>query len=128
VAHRRRPHRAGAAVLTLAAALAGAGCGGSEAQAPPDRALTVEEALRVDAEGLISVRGTLFADVESVRLCGAILESDPPQCGRPWLRVRGLDVVGNSNMEQAKGTTWSLREVVLVGTVEGRTLRVGPIG
>jgi hypothetical protein len=70
------------------------------------------------------VRGTLIADANDVRLCSAILESYPPQCGQPSLRVRGLDLVGVSNMEQAKGTSWSAREVVLVGVVRDGTLRV----
>ena len=108
----------------LAAAAIAAGCGGSDAPASGDTTLTVEEALR--AEGDVRVRGTLIADVNDVRLCSAILESHPPQCGQPSLRVRGLDLVGVSNMEQAKGTTWSPREVTLRGQVADGTLTVGP--
>jgi hypothetical protein len=86
--------------------------------------LTVEEALEVDSDGPVRVRGTLFAGTDAVRLCSAILESHPPQCGQPSLRVRGFDVVGASNMEQAKGVRWTSREVTLVGEVEDGVMTV----
>jgi hypothetical protein len=101
-----------------------AGCGGAESSASPDGTFSVEEALDADTDGPIRVRGTLIADAREVRLCSAILESHPPQCGRPSLRVRGLDVVGLSNMEQAKGVGWTRREVTLVGEVDDGVLTV----
>lgn len=70
------------------------------------------------------MRGTLFAGADGVRLCSAILESHPPQCGQPSLHVRGLDLVGVSNMEQAKGVGWTPREVTLAGEIEGDVLTV----
>ena len=107
-----------------AAALLVAGCGGDGGEpGARDRPLTVEEALRAD-DGRLTVRGTLFADVRGVRLCNTILESHPPQCGQPSLRVRGLDLVGVSNMEQAKGVGWTAREVTLAGDLAGGVLTV----
>jgi hypothetical protein len=106
-------------VLVLAA-----GWGVSDAPASPEEQLTVEEALQADADGPVRVRGTLIATGADVRLCAAILESHPPQCGRPSLVVRGLDLVGVSNMEQAKGVGWTRREVTLVGEVEDGVLTV----
>jgi hypothetical protein len=82
----------------------------------------VNEAL--EAVGTVRVRGTLIANAEGVRLCSAILESHPPQCGQPSLVVRGLDLVGVSNMEQAKGVGWTRREVTLVGQVDDGVLTV----
>jgi hypothetical protein len=105
-----------------AAALALAGCGGSETASSPEAPLTVQEAL--DTEGPVRVRGTLIAHARGVRLCSAILESHPPQCGQPSLSVRGLDLVGVSNMEQAKGVGWTSREVTLQGAVEDGVLTV----
>ena len=89
-----------------------------------DRTLSVKEALRAKGGGPVRVRGILIADGNEVRLCSAILESYPPQCGRPWLVVRGLDVVGDSNMEQAKGVAWTSREATLVGRVDEGILTV----
>ena len=122
MADRRRAHRAAAAGLTAAAALLLAACGGSDAPAS-DRVLTVEEALEAEGAGPFRVRGTLIA-TEDVRLCSAVLESHPPQFGQPSLVVRGLDLVGVSNMEQAKGVGWTRREVTLVGEVEDGVLTV----
>lgn len=123
MANRRRAHRAAAAVLTFGALLL-TGCGRDEEPASADRPLTVAEALRSDADGPVRVHGILIADGVAVRLCSAILESYPPQCGRPWLVVRGLDVVGDSNMEQAKGVAWTSREATLVGEVDEGILTV----
>jgi hypothetical protein len=122
MAHRRGPQRAAAAVLTVAALLAG--CGGGESPASPDEILTVQEALESERDGPLRVRGTLIADARGARLCSAILESHPPQCGEPSLGVRGLDLVGVSNMEQAKGVGWTAREVTLAGEVEDGVLTV----
>lgn len=120
MADRRRAHRAAAASLTAVALLAG--CGGDDSPASPEGVLTVEEALA--AGGPVRVRGTLIADAQGVRLCSAILESHPPQCGQPSLGVRGLDLVGVSNMEQSKGVGWTSREVTLSGAVEDGVLTV----
>ena len=86
--------------------------------------LTVEEALRADGDGRVRVSGVLFAHATGVRLCSAILESHPPQCGQPSVVVRGLNLVGVSNMEQAKGVRWTNRSATLVGEVDGGVLTV----
>ncbi len=107
-----------------AAALLVAGCGGDGGEpGARNRPLTGEEVLRAD-DGRLTVRGTLFADARDVRLCSAILESHPPQCGEPSLRVRGLDLVGVSNMEQAKGVGWTAREVTMSGELADGVLTV----
>ena len=124
MADRRRAHRAAAAGLSAVALLLGAACGGTDSPAARDGTFTVEEALSADADGPIRVRGTLLADAQGVRLCSALAESHPPQCGQPSLRVRGLDLVGISNMEQAKGVGWTKREVTLVGEVEGEVITI----
>ena len=77
-----------------------------------------------ERDGRVRVRGTLIAGAREVRLCSAILESHPPQCGEPSLRVRGLDLVGVSNMEQAKGVGWTRRDVTLAGELEDGVLTV----
>ena len=122
MADRRRAHRAAAASLTAVALLAG--CGGDESPASADEVLTVEQALQAETDGRVRVRGTLIASSSDIRLCSAILESHPPQCGQPSLGVRGLDFVGDSTMVRAMGVRWTPREVVLVGEVEDGVLSV----
>ncbi len=97
---------------------------GGDASSVSGNPLTVEEALASDRDGPLLVTGTVYADHEIVRLCSGFRESHPPQCGEPSLRVRGLDLVGVSNMEQAKGATWSRREVTLTGEVDEGVLTV----
>ena len=107
--------------------LMAASCGEAAREAgtlQPRETLSVEQAFKSNATGRVRVRGILFADARDVRLCSAILESHPPQCGRPSLVVRGLDLVGVSNMEQAKGVRWTSREATLVGEVDDGVLTV----
>jgi len=110
--------------LVAALALVGAGCGSDEGGTSDDGApaagaaipgggLTIEEALETTAEGPLVVAGYLIAQGDELRLCSAILESYPPQCGEPSLEVRGAvdrDQIGE--------------RVSLVGDVDGHVLTV----
>lgn len=126
-----------AALLAFVFALAAGGCGasGGDDAAPgqpppaagtpgPGGGLTVREALETDADGPLMVRGTLIAEGDDVRLCYAVAESYPPQCGRPWLRVEGLDLATVDGLQEAENVRWTEREVSLLGDVEGDVLRV----
>jgi hypothetical protein len=83
----------------LSAAIALAGCGGdaldeqqpaASAGAPiPGGGLSVQEAIESELEGPLMVRGYLIEHDGELRLCESILESSPPQCGEPALRVEG---------------------------------------
>lgn len=83
------------AALVTAAALAGCGGGSEGEQAPsagapiPGGGLSVGEAIASDLDGPLMVRGYLIERDGELRLCEAILESSPPQCGEPSLRVEG---------------------------------------
>ncbi len=110
--------------LVAALALAGAGCGSDEGGAPHDSAtaagaaipgggLTIEEALETTADGPLVVAGYLIEQGDEIRLCSAILESYPPQCGEPSLEVRG-----EVDREQVG------ERVSLIGDVDGHVLSV----
>jgi hypothetical protein len=78
-----------------------------------------------------TVRGYVVApEGEPIRLCEALLESYPPQCGEPSLVVRGLDLakvpglVSTDDPALAR-VSWSERPVELAGTVEDGILTVG---
>ena len=90
------------AVPVVLAVLALAGCGSDardsapattaapSAAAPiPGGGLTVSEAIASELDGPLLVRGYLIERGGELRLCEAILESHPPQCGEPSLRVEG---------------------------------------
>ena len=89
-------------VALLFSLLVLAGCGGGNgdtradstaapsAGAPiPGGGLSIQEAIDSDLDGPLMVRGYLIERDGELRLCEAILESSPPQCGEPSLRVEG---------------------------------------
>lgn len=87
-----------------------------------DNALTVSEAKATNADGTLAVRGFLvITETSGVRLCDALAESFPPQCGGPALNVGGFDET-EWNLEQAQGVRWTNDWVTLFGTVDGDIL------
>jgi hypothetical protein len=117
----------------LLAALALTACGsGSSSEphtAPPPAAatgpgITIKQALAANTNDPLLVRGALVAEGSTIRLCYAILESYPPQCGQPSLVVRGLDLERLAGLTTANGVTWSDGEVKLLGTVADASLTV----
>ncbi len=118
--------------LVLLVLLVAAGCGGDRgggdtgppaAGAPiPGGGLTVEEAIASDLDGPLMVKGALVVERDQVRLCGALAESYPPQCGGPWLRVVGIDLA-EFDLESASGVSWN-ENVSLLGTVDDGVIRV----
>ena len=129
------------AVAALALALVTTGCGSDEdsaspspppAAAPPASAgvpapgggLTVEEAIASTLDGPLLVRGYYVSDGSVVRLCSALAESHPPQCGGASLRLEPKLMLDADELETAEGVTWSEREVSLLGTVRDGVLTV----
>lgn len=115
--------RACALLLCLAIGLAGCGGDDDDQGAPstsspslgapiPGGGLSVQEAIDSDLEGPLLVRGHLIDRDGELRLCSAILESNPPQCGEPSLRV------------EAAGLVPSEEQVSLLGEVEAGTITV----
>jgi hypothetical protein len=112
------------AILSLVFALLVAACGGGSEQKPVPASgmpiagggLSVSEALASDLEGPLQVKGYLVERGGELRLCTAVLESQPPQCGEPSLAVAG-DASG-ADQYDASGL------VSLLGEVEGGTITV----
>ena len=113
--------------LLAVLAVAVAGCGSGEdaattgappaAGAPiPGGGLSVQEAIDSDLDGPLMVRGYVIERDGELRLCEAILESHPPQCGEPSLRIEpdGVDV---SPSEERRS---------LLGEVDGGAIRLTP--
>jgi hypothetical protein len=104
-------------------ALAACGDGGQ------DGPMSIEEALRADGQAVIVEGGIVAMDGGPVRLCSALMESYPPQCGEPALELRGLDLdaleletsAGDSSVSPAH---WSDGPVRVRGTVENGVLTV----
>jgi hypothetical protein len=110
------------ALLPMAFVLALTGCGGDGGPLTPAEAR--------DASGEVTVEGALIAtEGEPVRLCSAILESYPPQCGQPSIEVRGLDLdalelSSTRPGEDVAAARWSDRPIQVTGTIEDGVLVV----
>lgn len=85
---------------------------------PGDAGISVTEALgHGPTDDIVAVTGALFVDGDgTVRLCEAIAESFPPQCGGASLVVDGLDLA-TVQLQQANGVRWA-DSVTLLGSVE----------
>jgi hypothetical protein len=86
--------------------------------------LTVSAALRYDVGGPLLVRGFLVARRSEIRLCEALAESYPPQCGGAWLVVQGMSLSDVEDVQTAEGVSWTDGEVKLLGVIEKGTLVV----
>lgn len=79
--------------------------------------ISVADALgQAGGEGVL-VNGTLFIDADgSARLCDAIAESFPPQCGGARLIVENLDPTMVPELQEQDGVRWA-ESVQLFGTI-----------
>ena len=128
-----------AVVSVVALALIFAACGGPAASstppgsAPPAASAPLAAALDLGLDALVAsigehdgkavrVIGNLVAQDGVARLCGALLESYPPQCGGPSLKILGeipADVVNRLDRTSDPGLAQVLWGTVLVtGTID----------
>ena len=120
------------ALLPTVVVLAACGGGGTEqapgdgqgtGSTPPGEALSIEEALASSASGDLLVQGYVIApEGEPVRLCSALLESYPPQCGEPSVVVEGLDLTSFDGLTKTDDpslaqVTWSDMPVSIPGKI-----------
>jgi hypothetical protein len=91
---------------------------------PVDGGLSVPEALTTEATGVIAVQGFLFDDGTGARLCEALAESYPPQCGAASIPVTGYEDAITIPLSNAQGVNWSDQPVTLFGEVLDGTLVV----
>lgn len=69
-------------------------------------------------DDLVMVTGALFVDADgTVRLCDAIAESFPPQCGGDRIVVEGLDLADVPDLQEENGVRWA-ESATLFGSVE----------
>lgn len=125
-------------LLLPLALLALAACGGADevepqpqSVVPPTSAglgagpgISIEEALAAGSGETLLVSGNLLADGEEVRLCSALAESFPPQCGGPQIRVEGLTLAEVDGLMTEGAVSWTDRPIQLLGEVEGDSLIV----
>ena len=87
--------------------------------------ISVAEALASRLEGPLLVRGSLWrTQGGDLHLCAELTDSIAPQCTKPWLTVKGLDLNKVEGLRTEGGVTWSPQPVLLLGAVSGGVLEV----
>ena len=117
-----------AVIAALLVALLAAACGGDDDEAAGTgtgtTAVSIDEALASDSSEPLLVSGNLLAALDEVRLCYALAESFPPQCGGASLVVFGLDLATVDGLVTEGDVSWTDRPIELRGVVSDGTLTV----
>jgi hypothetical protein len=81
--------------------------------------LTITEAVAYDGAEPVAVGGFVVTTPEGTRLCEALAESFPPQCGGPSVNVVNPETLTNFVLIEEGETQWSPDLVVVLGHVSG---------
>jgi hypothetical protein len=103
-----------ALAVGLALAFALAGCGSEEGGpggAPTAPATTAPSVRETEFTGYLVQSG------QDARICDALAESYPPQCGGRSYRLQGFDARSVSGVEQANGVSWTQQQVTVRGVL-----------
>lgn len=115
------PRTAFAVLLVLACLGTLTACsGGTAADAP----LSVDELAARSADTPVSVQGLLYGDSSGIRLCGAVMESFPVQCGEPSVELAGVDIATISGTTTDQGITWREGVVLTVQRTDSGSFTV----
>lgn len=88
---------------------------------------TIQVAAAAGASGPVTVAGFIVATGDEVRLCEALAESFPPQCGGASIPVTSLDQVDPDEMLTEGNVTWTDYAVTVFGEMVDGTLIVTPV-
>ncbi len=92
-----------------------------------DGGLTVTAALQTDAIGIVAVQGFVVATAEDVRLCEALAESFPPQCGGASIVLEGLEQIDPEELSTEGDVSWTNLTVTILGELIDGTLVTDPL-
>jgi hypothetical protein len=113
-------------ILLCLSAFALAGCGADIGASPLDDCddapdYTVKEAVEQRPMGVVRVEGYIVARAGNARLCSALLESHPPQCGNPSLDL-GRSQTRGYEVESSQGVVWTEEEHRILGSLRDNAL------
>ena len=97
----------------------------------PEFSMSVSEVLSGEVAGAAAVKGFLVVDAGGARLCEALAESYPPQCGGEALPITNYEEFIAEEflgvpVQEAQGVTWTDDVVSLLGLIVDGTLVVDP--
>lgn len=87
--------------------------------------VTIADLLDGGPGGTVTVAGYLVAEGDQARLCEALAESFPPQCGGLWIPVDGMGEVELEGLPTEGDVTWSDFPITLQGEMVDGVLVVG---
>lgn len=91
-----------------------------------DGGLSVSEALKGGVSGVIAVQGFIVDDGTGAKLCEALAESFPPQCGGASMPISGYETAVTAPFITEQNVTWTDQTVSLFGEVVDGTFVVDP--
>ena len=112
-----------ATALLVAATFAACGGDDDEGISPGDAGVSIAYALDNAGEEVL-VNGNLLATGDEARLCSALAESFPPQCGGSSLVVQDLNLDKVDALVTEGDVSWTDRPIQLLGVVSDGTLTV----
>ena len=115
----RVPNRGRFLAVAIAAALGltGAACGDDDAET----ITTIADAS--DGNGAVELEGFVVEVDDVAKLCEALLESFPPQCGEPFVTIANIDEL-DAVFATEQNVRWTDLAVSVVGTVEAGVLTI----
>lgn len=99
------------------------GLAGDDLSQPMGPGISVSEALAGDQIGPILVNGFVLIRDGEARLCEALAESFPPQCGGPSLTLDGFEP-DSVMLSEEQGVRWTDDVVQIVGVRNGDVLEI----
>ncbi len=94
----------------------------------PSTGLSVAEVLADTTGGPLVVQAFIVADADgAARLCDALAESFPPQCGGAAIEVSGLPLELLDGLEASGTVLWSEQPVQLIGSVKAGVFVNDPV-
>ncbi|TFD45614.1 hypothetical protein E3T55_18300 [Cryobacterium frigoriphilum] len=115
------PRTTFALVLVLASLGSLTACSSGSATDAP---ISVDQLVARTADTPVSVAGLLYQDSTGTRLCGAVMESFPVQCGKPWAELVGLDIDTITGTTTDQGITWKEGVVLSVQRADNGSFTV----
>ncbi len=110
-------------VLGLAVVLSGCGSDDTDGQSSDSLPLSVEGLLEAEPSGSVDAVGFVVIDSSGARLCSALAESFPPQCGGGSVEIvnpDALDVI----FEASGAVQWTDSAVVVRGQYSQQTFTI----
>jgi hypothetical protein len=98
-----------------------AACGNDGGGYTAGQSVDIEDVVDEEVGVPVHVQGPVIRVDDTTRICSAILESFPPQCGEPSLVVEGWDIDADPRAQTEGDVTW-VENVELTGTISDGTL------